>query len=100
MAYVQHHYFYFAESDEADHRITAQEAARVMARQQQDTIRIELSKIAGDEYLEDVMQHMRQMEVYCHLAQPINKHTRNIYNTPQIGHSAMEFYCYGCNSIW
>ncbi|EWZ77402.1 hypothetical protein FOXG_14176 [Fusarium oxysporum f. sp. lycopersici 4287] len=62
MAYFQHHDSYFAESDKPHHRITAQEAARVMARQQQDTIRIELSKLAGDEYLEDIMQHMRQME--------------------------------------
>ncbi|KAH7464262.1 hypothetical protein FOMA001_g17440 [Fusarium oxysporum f. sp. matthiolae] len=67
MAYFQHHDSYFAESDKPHHRITAEEAARVMARQKQDTIRIELSKLAGDEYLEDIMQHMRQMEVYCHI---------------------------------
>jgi hypothetical protein len=35
----------------------------MMARQRQDLIGAELSRLAGDEYLEDIMQHMRQMEV-------------------------------------
>lgn len=35
----------------------------MMARQRQDIIGVELSRLAGDEYLEDIMQHMRQMEV-------------------------------------
>lgn len=35
----------------------------MMARQRQDLIGVELSRLAGDEYLEDIMQHMRQMEV-------------------------------------
>lgn len=64
MAYSQQHDdSYFVESDEPHHRITAQEAARMMARQRQDIIGVELSRLAGDEYLEDIMQHMRQMEV-------------------------------------
>jgi hypothetical protein len=63
MAYSQHDDTFFVESDEPHHRITAQEAARMMARQRQDIIGVELSRLAGDEYLEDIMQHMRQMEV-------------------------------------
>jgi hypothetical protein len=63
MAYSQHDDTFFVESDEPHHRITAQEAARMMARQRQDLIGVELSRLAGDEYLEDIMQHMRQMEV-------------------------------------
>lgn len=35
----------------------------MMTRQRQDIIGVELSRLAGDEYLEDIMQHMRQMEV-------------------------------------
>ncbi|KAI3587062.1 cyclin-like protein, partial [Fusarium oxysporum f. sp. albedinis] len=62
MAYSQHDDSYFVESEEPHHRITAQEAARMMARQRQDIIGVELSRLAGDEYLEDIMQHMRQME--------------------------------------
>jgi hypothetical protein len=72
MAYSQHDDSYFVESDEPHHRITAQEAARMMARQRQDIIGVELSRLAGDEYLEDIMQHMRQMEVCCHMdAHPV-----------------------------
>ncbi|EGU71894.1 hypothetical protein HZS61_003338 [Fusarium oxysporum f. sp. conglutinans] len=40
----------------------AREAARMMARQRQDIIGVELSRLAGYEYLEDIMQHMREME--------------------------------------
>ncbi|KAG7429036.1 G1/S-specific cyclin CCN1 [Fusarium oxysporum f. sp. raphani] len=53
---------YFGESDEPHHRIMAREAARMMARQRQDIIGVELSRLAGYEYLEDIMQHMREME--------------------------------------
>jgi len=67
MAYSQHDDSYFVESEEPHHRITAQEAARMMARQRQDIIGVELSRLAGDEYLEDIMHHMRQMEVCCHI---------------------------------
>ncbi|KAF4982638.1 hypothetical protein FZEAL_1787 [Fusarium zealandicum] len=53
---------FFVESDEPHHRITAQEAAKMLARQRQDEVAGELSRLAGDEYLEDIMLHMRQME--------------------------------------
>jgi hypothetical protein len=36
----------------------------MMARQRQEIISGELSRLAGDEYLEDIVQHMRQMEVF------------------------------------
>ncbi|KAF5250224.1 hypothetical protein FANTH_4549 [Fusarium anthophilum] len=62
MANSQHDNSHFMESGEPHHRITAQEAARMMARQRQDIIGVELSRLAGEEYLEDIMQHMRQME--------------------------------------
>ncbi|KAM5355549.1 hypothetical protein ACJ41O_002195 [Fusarium nematophilum] len=62
MAYSQNGTF-FVESDELHHqRLTPREAARMIARQRQDIIAGELSRLAGDEYLEDIMQHMRQME--------------------------------------
>ncbi|KAH7461662.1 hypothetical protein BFJ63_vAg18002 [Fusarium oxysporum f. sp. narcissi] len=62
MAYSQQDDSYFVEYDEPHHRITAREAARMMARQRQDIIGVELSRLVGYEYLEDIMQHMRQME--------------------------------------
>lgn len=39
------------------------DAAKMIARQRQEIIASELSRIAGDEYLEDIMKHMRHMEV-------------------------------------
>ncbi|KAF9766354.1 hypothetical protein IL306_001258, partial [Fusarium sp. DS 682] len=62
IAYPQHGASYFVKSDEPGYGITAQEAARIMALQRQDIIGIEPSRLAGDDYLEDIMQHMRQME--------------------------------------
>ncbi|GKU08408.1 g1 s-specific cyclin cln1 [Fusarium langsethiae] len=62
MAYSQHDDTYFVESDEPHHRITVQEAAGTMTCQLQEIIGVELSRLAGDEYLEDIMQNMRQME--------------------------------------
>ncbi|SCV61227.1 related to G1/S-specific cyclin [Fusarium fujikuroi] len=52
MAYSRYDDSYVMEPEEPHRRIAAQEAARMM----------ELSRLAGDEYLEDIMQHMRQME--------------------------------------
>lgn len=39
------------------------EAAKMIARQRQDIIGSELSRLAGEEYLEDIMRHMKHMEV-------------------------------------
>lgn len=39
------------------------EAAKMIARNKQEMIANELSRLAHDEYLEDIMQHVRHMEV-------------------------------------
>lgn len=63
MAYLHQDNTFFVESDEPQHsRLTPREAAKMIARQRQDIIAGELSRLAADEYLEDVMQHMRHME--------------------------------------
>lgn len=59
---------FFIDSDEHLHnRIDPRTAAKMIARNRQDIIAGELSRLAGDEYLEDIMQHMRQMEASLHL---------------------------------
>lgn len=42
--------------------LSAKDTARLIARRRQDAIAGELSRLAGEEYLEDIMQHMRHME--------------------------------------
>lgn len=41
----------------------AKETAKLMAWNRQELISNELSRLAADEYLEDIMQHLRHMEV-------------------------------------
>lgn len=53
---------FFVESDEISQRMTMRDAARMLARNKQEMIANELSRLACDEYLEDIMQHMRRME--------------------------------------
>ncbi|KAK4129437.1 hypothetical protein N657DRAFT_561658 [Parathielavia appendiculata] len=53
---------YFVESDECTQRMTMRDAAKMLARNRQEMIANELSRLASDEYLEDIMQHMRHME--------------------------------------
>jgi hypothetical protein len=54
---------FFIDSDETvQGRIDPRTAAKMIARNRQDIIAGELSRLAGEEYLEDIMQHMRQME--------------------------------------
>ncbi|CAK7198686.1 hypothetical protein SEUCBS139899_001350 [Sporothrix eucalyptigena] len=56
---------FFVESDQcsmAMPRMTSREAAKMLARNRQEMIGNELSRLASDEYLEDIMQHMRHME--------------------------------------
>ncbi|KAI1844852.1 hypothetical protein JX265_012472 [Neoarthrinium moseri] len=54
---------YFVETDEPQYsRLQPREAAKLLARNRQEMIGNELSRLAGDEYLEDIMQHMRHME--------------------------------------
>ena len=58
---------FFVESDEGFHpSITPRQAAKMIARRKQELIANELSRLAADEYLEDIMQHMRHMEVSLH----------------------------------
>ncbi|KAI1264897.1 cyclin [Xylariaceae sp. FL1019] len=52
---------YFVESDEP-RRIDMKNAAKMLARNRQEMIANDLSRLAGDEYLEDIMQHLRHME--------------------------------------
>jgi hypothetical protein len=54
---------FFVESDEPSQRMTMRDAAKMLARNKQEMIANELSRLACDEYLEDIMQHMRHMEV-------------------------------------
>lgn len=44
-------------------RMGTRDAAKMVARQRQEIIANELSRLAGDEYLEDIMKHMGHMEV-------------------------------------
>lgn len=57
---------YFTETDEPHSRMTARHTAKMLARSRREMIANELSRLAGDEYLEDIMQHMRHMEVGAH----------------------------------
>jgi hypothetical protein len=54
---------FFVESDDSSHRMNMRDAAKMLARNRQEMIANELSRLASDEYLEDIMQHMRHMEV-------------------------------------
>lgn len=63
MAYSQHDDSFFIESDEPNfQRMNARCAAKMVARQRQDIIASELSRLAGEEYLEDILEHMATME--------------------------------------
>lgn len=62
MAYTSSNSGFFIETDEP-RRINIKDAAKILARNRQEMIANELSRLAGDEYLEDIMQHMRHMEV-------------------------------------
>ncbi|KAH7302811.1 cyclin-like protein [Stachybotrys elegans] len=63
MAYTHNDETFFVESDECQYsKINAREAAKMIARNRQEIIAGELSRLAGEEYLEDIMQHMRHME--------------------------------------
>lgn len=62
MAYASGNCEFFIESDEP-RRINMKDAAKLLARNRQEMIANELSRLAGDEYLDDIMQHTRQLEV-------------------------------------
>ncbi|KAL7793247.1 cyclin-like protein [Trichoderma ceciliae] len=62
MAYAQPDEDFFIESDEPQSSTRGRETAKMLARSRQDTIACELSRLAGEEYLGDIMTHMRHME--------------------------------------
>ncbi|KAK3984858.1 cyclin-like protein [Cladorrhinum sp. PSN332] len=52
----------FFVEDEVSQRISMRDQAKTIARNKQEMIANELSRLASEEYLEDIMQHMRHME--------------------------------------
>ncbi len=56
-------------------RAEAREFAKIIARQRQELMANELSRQASEDYMEDIMKHMRQMEVK-HLAFSCNPFKR------------------------
>jgi hypothetical protein len=61
---AQHQDTMFVESDDGlPPTYTRAEAAKIRARKAQQLISNELSRLAADEYLEDIMQYMAHMEV-------------------------------------
>jgi hypothetical protein len=62
MAYASSNSDFFIETDEP-RRMNMKDAAKILARNRQEMIANDLSRLAGDEYLEDIMQHTRHMEV-------------------------------------
>lgn len=63
---------FFVESDESHQHMSMRDAAKMLARNKQEMIANELSRLACDEYLEDIMQHMRHMEVIGIPGRPID----------------------------
>lgn len=64
MAYQQcDTYFVEQESESFTSRQEARDYAKMIARQRQELLANDLSRQACEDYLEDVMKHMRQMEV-------------------------------------
>jgi hypothetical protein len=65
MAYRRLHteYDMFYEPDQPSRWMDAREAAKMIAWNRQELIANELSRLVHDEYLEDIMQHLREMEV-------------------------------------
>ncbi|CAG9955190.1 unnamed protein product [Clonostachys rosea f. rosea IK726] len=54
---------FFVESDEQLYpKLTPRQTAKLIARRRQELISNELSRLAADEYLEEIMDHMRHME--------------------------------------
>jgi len=55
---------FFVESDEPSRaHFNIRDNAKMIARQRQDMIANEMSRITSEDYLEDIMQHVRHMEV-------------------------------------
>ena len=54
---------FFVEDDCRYSRIDAKDAVRLIARQRQEMITCELSRLDGEVYLGDIMLHLGQLEV-------------------------------------
>ena len=65
MAYPHNPDFFVESDDRVPSRMHMKDAAKMLARNRQEMIANELARLAGDEYLEDIMQHLRHMEVRC-----------------------------------
>jgi hypothetical protein len=61
MAYHQSCGSFFVESQDGAH--TTKDYAKLIARQRQELMANELSRQACEDYMEDIMKHLRQMEV-------------------------------------
>ena len=54
---------FFVESDEPSYQqFSPRQTLKMIARRKQDLIANEMSRLAADEYLEDMMEHIRDME--------------------------------------
>ena len=63
MAYQQDGTFFVETDEPSQPRMSTRDVTRMIARNRQEIIANELSRLACDEYVEDIMQHMRHMEV-------------------------------------
>jgi hypothetical protein len=54
---------YFVESHEDDFRVSSQDHGKFVARERQLAMAQELSRLASEEYQEDILSHMEQMDV-------------------------------------
>jgi hypothetical protein len=65
MTYHQPCGTFFMESQDTvfEPRVEGRDYAKIIARQRQEIIANELSRQACEDYIEDIMKHMRQMEV-------------------------------------
>ncbi|KZZ90800.1 cyclin domain containing protein [Moelleriella libera RCEF 2490] len=66
---------FFIDSDEPSRaRIDALMCAKSMSMIRQDAISSNLSRLAADDYLEDIVQHTRQMEACSELSEDVSQH--------------------------
>jgi hypothetical protein len=54
---------FFVESDDIAHRLDPKEHAKLIARERQYAIADQLSTLAKEEYLDDCLSHMLEMDV-------------------------------------
>lgn len=62
---------FFVETDDVRPRFDAKEQARLIARERQYAIADQLSAQAREEYLDDCLQHMLDMDVCCGTPTPL-----------------------------